>query len=306
MNKLKVLVVDDASFIRDLIKRAIRGPYPNFQIEDAVNGRRAQSLLKSTHFDLVLCDWEMPEMSGLELLQWFRTQEKYEKTPFMMVTSRGDKGHVVEAVQAGVSEYIGKPFSNEQLLNKLAKLVHKFYKIQPNASSAPNPSSSMDSVSALTQHSGTATTPKAISSKTASAPVAAQSASLLTGASSGEQAMTAAAPTPKRKKGSQKILGQTQIRLASGLQFAAAIKDINLTEVLILAKRSDSLPLLFEQAVMDIETSEGNMERINTYVHMVQSNGVGIDANSINVLLKYVDQDPEKLAQLSKFIASVR
>jgi L-lysine 2,3-aminomutase len=76
--------------------------------------------------------------------------------------------------------------------------------------------------------------------------------------------------------------------------------------VLILAKRSDSLPLLFEQAVMDIETSEGNMERINTYVHMVQSNGVGIDANSINVLLKYVDQDPEKLAQLSKFIASVR
>ena len=302
-----MLVVDDASFIRDLIKRAIRGTYPDFQIEDAVNGRRAQSLLKSTSFDLVLCDWEMPEMSGLELLKWFRSEEKYAQTPFMMVTSRGDKGHVVEAVQAGVSEYIGKPFSNEQLLTKLTKLVYKCYKIKPNESSAPVATSSMDSVTALTQNN--AANPLIAKKETKQVvkniDTSAQTASLLTGASSGEQAVVAAT-TPKRKKNAQRILGQAQIRLASGLQFAAAIKDINLTEVLILAKRSDSLPLLFEQAVMDIETSEGNMERINTYVHMVQSNGCGIEANSINVLLKYVDQDPEKLAQLSKYIASVR
>lgn len=300
LDKLRVLVADDASFIRDLIKRAIRGPYPNFQIEDAVNGRKAQSLLKSGQFDLVLCDWEMPEMTGLELLQWFRQQDKYKKTPFMMVTSRGDKGHVIEAVQAGVSEYIGKPFSNEQLLNKLTKLVYKYYKIQPNSGGASPAAASMDSVSALTQ--------KTVAPKQASKPkVQAASASLLTGSSASEKAMTeAAAPIRKKASASNKILGQAQIRLASGAQFASAIKDINLTEVLVLAKRTEPLPQLFEQAVMDIETTNGNMERINGYVHMVQSNGNGMDANAINVLIRYVDQDPEKLAQLSRFIASVR
>lgn len=79
MATLKALVVDDASFVRDLI----------------------------------LCDWEMPEMSGLELLQWMRQQPQYEKIPFIMITSRGDKDHVIEAVKEGVSEYLGKPFSPE-------------------------------------------------------------------------------------------------------------------------------------------------------------------------------------------------
>lgn len=115
MATLKALVVDDASFVRDLVKRTIRQRFPVLETTDAQNGRRAQSLMSRTTFDLILCDWEMPEMSGLELLQWMRQQPQYAKVPFIMITSRGDKDHVIEAVKEGVSEYLGKPFSPEGL-----------------------------------------------------------------------------------------------------------------------------------------------------------------------------------------------
>ena len=75
-----------------------------------MNGRKAQQMLARERFDLILCDWEMPEMSGLELLTWCRTQDALKAVPFIMVTSRGDKENVVQAIQAGVSDFIGKPF----------------------------------------------------------------------------------------------------------------------------------------------------------------------------------------------------
>ena len=123
MAMLKALVVDDASFVRDLVKRTVRQRFPVIETTDAQNGRRAQSLMTRTAFDLVLCDWEMPEMSGLELLQWMRQQPQYEKVPFIMITSRGDKDHVVEAIKEGVSEYLGKPFSAEGLSSKVSKVM---------------------------------------------------------------------------------------------------------------------------------------------------------------------------------------
>ena len=120
---LKALVVDDASFVRDLVKRTVRQRFPVIETTDAQNGRRAQSLMSRTSFDLVLCDWEMPEMSGLELLQWMRQQPQYQKVPFIMITSRGDKDHVIEAVKEGVSEYLGKPFSPDGLSKKIIKVM---------------------------------------------------------------------------------------------------------------------------------------------------------------------------------------
>ena len=124
MSKVSVLVVDDATFIRDLVKKGLRDNFPGVQIEEAINGRKAQQMLSRQVVDLILCDWEMPEMSGLELLTWCREQDNLKTTPFIMVTSRGDKENVVQAIQACVSDYIGKPFSNEQLVTKVKK-VHK-------------------------------------------------------------------------------------------------------------------------------------------------------------------------------------
>lgn len=137
MSKVSVLVVDDATFIRDLVKKGLRDHFPGIQIDEAVNGRKAQQMLARQPADLILCDWEMPEMSGLELLSWCREHETLKTTPFIMVTSRGDKENVVQAIQAGVSDFIGKPFSNEQLITKVKKALHRAGKLQALVSSAP-------------------------------------------------------------------------------------------------------------------------------------------------------------------------
>lgn len=129
MSKVSVLVVDDATFIRDLVKKGLRDHFPGIQLEEAVNGRKAQQLLNRQAVDLILCDWEMPEMSGLELLSWCRGEEAHKGTPFIMVTSRGDKENVVQAIQAGVSDYIGKPFSNDQLVTKVKKALSRTGKL---------------------------------------------------------------------------------------------------------------------------------------------------------------------------------
>ncbi|MGE8339381.1 response regulator, partial [Pseudomonas laurylsulfatiphila] len=129
MSKVSVLVVDDASFIRDLVKKCLRNYFPGMRIEDAINGRKAQAMLAKEAFDLVLCDWEMPEMSGLELLTWCREQDSLKAMPFVMVTSRGDKENVVQAIQAGVSGYVSKPFTNEQLITKVKQALHKVGKL---------------------------------------------------------------------------------------------------------------------------------------------------------------------------------
>ena len=154
MSKVSVLVVDDASFIRDLVKKGLRDHFPGIQLEEAVNGRKAQQLLGRVSVDLILCDWEMPEMSGLELLTWCREQDTLRTTPFIMVTSRGDKENVVQAIQAGVSDYIGKPFSNDQLINKVKKALSRAGKLEALAASAPGRTLSgglpNDSLAALT------------------------------------------------------------------------------------------------------------------------------------------------------------
>ena len=74
MTALKVLVVDDAVFIRDLITKAMQEHYPSFTIQEAADGLKAQTILKASPVDLVLCDWEMPEMSGLEAIRLIRAK----------------------------------------------------------------------------------------------------------------------------------------------------------------------------------------------------------------------------------------
>ena len=69
MAKLKILVVDDAAFIRDLVKKAVKETYPGCELFEAIDGRKAISIMNAQDINLVLCDWEMPECSGIEVLQ---------------------------------------------------------------------------------------------------------------------------------------------------------------------------------------------------------------------------------------------
>ncbi|WP_022960901.1 response regulator [Halopseudomonas pelagia] len=295
MAKVSALIVDDAPFIRDLIKKALRGQFPGLQIEEAVNGRKAQQLLSRQGFDLILCDWEMPEMSGLELLQWFRGQPGSEKTPFIMVTSRGDKENVIEAIQSGVSDYIGKPFTSDQLSAKVKKALHRSGKLEALSGRQPQTSTAAahDSVSHLM---GGKLAVADGAKPTAKAPVV----------NPFEQAAQAAnttaksAPEPEERS----VKGQAQLRLA-GEQFACVVKALSLRDALVVVRRAERLPQVFESGVLDLEQdADQSIARMNVYVHSVAAMEVSVDCEWLKVTLKFVDQDPQKLEYLSRLIAS--
>jgi len=303
MQALNILVVDDANFIRDLVKKAVKLQYPNAKVDEAIDGMKAKAMMEKSTFHVILCDWEMPNMSGLEVLQWMRSDERYAKTPFMMITSRSEKSHIVKAVEAGVNDYIGKPFSNEQLGTKLARLIYKFYKTSPTqtARQAQQHNGGNDNASLLTGGSA----PKAPAAKPQAG---AGSASLLTGGSKTEQLVQGGAPKPKAaKKPIPKNLALAHVRTAQGQELRCIVKDINLNEMLLVVKREEGVPTLFDQVVVDIVSKEEDIvARVNCFVCSMISPDKRIDGELFNMLVRYDDVDPEKMEALSKFVAKVR
>jgi CheY-like chemotaxis protein len=125
-DSLKVLLVDDMSTTRHFIKYGLESNHPGLKIFEASNGREAQAKLEKEQFDLVLCDWEMPVMTGEELLTWVRTHDTLSKTKFIMITTKSEKESVLRAVQLDVSGYLVKPFTIEGLLQKMADIDNRF------------------------------------------------------------------------------------------------------------------------------------------------------------------------------------
>jgi len=125
MNKrIKVLVVDDFATMRKVIINLLKqAGYEN--ITEAEDGLTAMRVLKSQKIDLIISDWNMPNMDGLALLKAVRADNEISKTPFLMVTAEALQGSVVEAVKAGVSNYIVKPFTAEVLSEKIKKIIEK-------------------------------------------------------------------------------------------------------------------------------------------------------------------------------------
>ena len=118
---MRILVVDDSPTIRELTKIFLKDlEFTN--VEEAADGSNALEKLKSEVFDLVITDWNMPQLSGLDLLKAIRADDKMRKIPVLMVTSVDEKDNVIQAVQAGINDYILKPFSAEVLKNKIDKI----------------------------------------------------------------------------------------------------------------------------------------------------------------------------------------
>ena len=115
---LKILTVDDFSTMRRIIRNILRQlGYPN--ITEADDGAAALAVLQQQEIDFVISDWNMPNMTGLELLRAIRADEKLHKVPVLLVTAEALKENVVEAVKAGVNGYIVKPFTAETLKEKI-------------------------------------------------------------------------------------------------------------------------------------------------------------------------------------------
>lgn len=119
---IKILIVDDFATMRKVIRNILKQlSYEN--IVEAEDGMVALKILKSQKIDFVICDWNMPNMTGLELLKAVRADSDLTTTPFLMVTAEALQENVVAAVKAGVSNYIVKPFTAEILNEKISKIL---------------------------------------------------------------------------------------------------------------------------------------------------------------------------------------
>jgi two-component system chemotaxis response regulator CheY len=114
----RVLVADDSSTMRKIILRSLQAVGIPEAVE-AGDGAEAVTLFIPGEFDLVLTDWNMPGKTGLEVIQEIRAKDA--KVPIIMVTTEAEKGRVMQAIQAGVSDYLVKPFTAETLREKLEK-----------------------------------------------------------------------------------------------------------------------------------------------------------------------------------------
>ncbi len=121
---MKVLVVDDFATMRKIIRNVLK--QIGFEdIVEAEDGFAALQVLKNEKVGLVVTDWNMPNMNGLELLRAIRQAPNCAKLPVLMVTAEGLKENVLEAVKAGVSNYVVKPFTAEVLQEKIENIFQK-------------------------------------------------------------------------------------------------------------------------------------------------------------------------------------
>ncbi|MGM0519206.1 MAG: response regulator [Campylobacterota bacterium] len=117
---MKILIVDDSSTMRRIIGNVVQQlGFSKEDFEEAEDGVKAWKLLGESQFDVILTDWNMPNMNGLELVKKVRAEGSHQKTPIIMITTEGGKGEVITALKAGVNNYIVKPFNAEILKEKL-------------------------------------------------------------------------------------------------------------------------------------------------------------------------------------------
>ena len=118
---MKILIVDDMVTMRRIVKNVLKQlGFSN--IDEAENGQDGLQKLKSSKYDFVVSDWNMPVMTGIDMLRAIRADEQLKAIPVLMVTAEAQQKNLVEAVQAGVSNYIIKPFTAEIMQEKLAKI----------------------------------------------------------------------------------------------------------------------------------------------------------------------------------------
>ncbi|MBI5682312.1 MAG: chemotaxis response regulator CheY [Deltaproteobacteria bacterium] len=121
---MKILVVDDFSTMRRIIRNLLK-ELNYLNVEEADDGATALVKLKNDKFDFVISDWNMPNMTGIDLLKTVRADANLKHLPILMVTAEAKQENVIEAVQAGVNNYIVKPFTAAILKEKMDKIKER-------------------------------------------------------------------------------------------------------------------------------------------------------------------------------------
>lgn len=124
MNALRVLIVDDSSVMRKIVDRSLRQAGLEIkEVLEASNGVEALARIQQTRVDLILSDINMPTMDGLELVRQLQSVENAKGVPIVMVTTEAGESHVVQALSNGARGYIRKPFSPDQIKERIIPLL---------------------------------------------------------------------------------------------------------------------------------------------------------------------------------------
>lgn len=121
---MKILIVDDFSTMRRIIKNLLRDLGFN-NTQEADDGQTAWPMLQTGNFDFLVTDWNMPLMTGIELLEKVRASEELASLPVLLVTAEAKKEQIVQAAQAGVNGYVVKPFTAITLKEKIDKIFER-------------------------------------------------------------------------------------------------------------------------------------------------------------------------------------
>jgi len=121
---MRILIVDDFSTMRRIVKNLL-GDLGFTNTAEAEDGNSALAALRASPFDFVVTDWNMPGMTGIDLLRNIRADDKFKHLPVLMVTAEAKREQIIEAAQAGVSGYIIKPFTAQTLEEKLGKIFER-------------------------------------------------------------------------------------------------------------------------------------------------------------------------------------
>lgn len=273
MKKIRILIVDDAKFMRDLAQKTLKSEYPEVETMEATDGRKAQAILQRHSFDLVLCDWEMPEMTGIELLEWTRAQDQLKVLPFIMVTSLDKKEHVVEALQAGVNDYIAKPYNAEQLIGKVLKQLVKSGCISQADIANMGRKDRVRAAGGAELLAGGAVTPA-----------------------------TAARSAPRKAPRCKGLLSWGERRSA------VMVREINLQEAVLVCKCSQSLPTLAAEVTLALAAgSEENSIKVTVtgFISSLQLAERKPESENAIIKLLLLSQDQETMAQFRKFLSLI-
>jgi two-component system chemotaxis response regulator CheY len=124
---VKILVVDDSRIMRNILKNSFeeKEPWGKTEFAEAYDGEEAFLILQKETINIILLDWNMPKLDGLSLLKRIRQMDNYKKLPIIMITSEAAKYNVIEALKAGVNDYIIKPASQKILREKVKSFIMK-------------------------------------------------------------------------------------------------------------------------------------------------------------------------------------
>ncbi len=119
MERLRILIVDDEYITRIFIKGCLQMSFPGCIVVEAASGQSAIEKIKEDPFHIVLCDWQLPDINGGDILEWVRNESEVKDTPFMMITGDSDKEHITKAISLGISGYIVKPLDCASLSKRI-------------------------------------------------------------------------------------------------------------------------------------------------------------------------------------------